>query len=151
MFNVERFYRPSAKDLGSGSLTYARWTQFQLSGSSATALVLTTNATPAPLDTVFLIEQVVFEWTPGAAQTPVAGRLVVQPGGSTASYVVANVQPDFTVVATLTGATVTGICIPTFSGDVLAGSGTFNAGAAANNIAIFVGGWLFPRGTLQQG
>lgn len=88
------------------------------------------------------------ELAPGAAQYPVAYRFTVMDPGSTAVLVQFGGDQLASVIA----------AVNSWVGDtgevVVPGrhrvriTARFNAGAASNSAAIFVAGWLIPRGTL---
>lgn len=124
----------------------ATWLRDTANSAAAAATISTdwVNSSSLP----FLLTAWGAELAPGAAQYPMAYRFTVMDPGSTAVLVQFGGDQLSSVVAAV-NSWVGGV------GEVIVPgrhrvriTARFNAGAASNSAAVFVAGWLIPRGTL---
>lgn len=146
------FYRPSQKDVITGGNTWLRRYFGIISIAAANANLQEEDSTGiVPADTVRLIRQVMFFWTPGAAQVArsavlwsadanaaiqgvVAGSNIVGAGGTAIRHRMTHSGLEFPIYAT----------------ERLWLAAEFDAGANVNSIEAYITGWEFPRGSLQR-
>jgi hypothetical protein len=148
---LDRLYVPSAKDLATGGLNIQRYfrTISVVPAAAATVSIIDTDI--CPNDVVRLIDSLTFSWTPGAAQTPVNGALLLRESSSGNALTVVGSTPLYAVPAAVQSQiTVAGLQLMFMQGDVAEINGTFNAGVANNAFTIQLRGWQFPRGAIQR-
>lgn len=151
-FDLLKFYRPSAKDLASGGDTWLRRYFKTLTATAASASIVAADTQVCPPDTVIEIETAIIFWDSGAAQLARSSVVWISDQGSA---VINGVVVGANAVGGVTAGaphrnTYTDLSVFMFPGDLLNFAATWDAGAAANTINVYLSGWMFPRGSLQR-
>jgi len=148
---LQLFYRPSAKDVASGSSTWLkRYFRTLTVGPTASASLSAQDTDFVAADTVRWLDQVVLFWQPGAAQNPRSTVIWSSDAGGTIQGVVAGYNVHNPITAAQPFRHTLQLSFPMFAGEVLNFAATFDAGGAANTFNAYITGWEFPRGSLQR-
>jgi len=149
--NVEKIWRPNDKDIVAG-LWPRRWIK-AMTGAGAVATLTVSDSEIFPVDLIREVHTVTFSWVPGAAQTNIGAHLVcIDPVTSVILASIASGMPDQALGAGIAGAikTISGLDFPIMSSESLRAFGTFSAGAAPNQLDIYITGFEYPRGNFQR-
>jgi hypothetical protein len=147
---LQRLWRPSEKDIGSGTANIRRWLYvINAPGGFATGFTYQDPNGPFPADQVYVIQSLSFSWNPGAAQQGLRGSIQIIDPTSFNILTVIERSPD-QLYQGQQCATVGGLELPIMQGELLQLVMSFNGGVNSNSGSIYLHGFQFPRGQMQR-
>lgn len=148
MIDLQRFMRSSAKDLAGVQAEFVRIK----GGRSLASPNLSGSAYIIPADKLLVLQSVIAELTPGAAQTALSARLSIYPDQVYVHFAAVSVDPAVPAARPLYLSMLPNEiivpCIPALTEGHIMYFADFNAGVAANNAWFHLTGWLIPRGSV---